>query len=99
MPEDLHQQIIEAIAGSGDENYKRLLLLLLRVEEIFLERIDQLSDQLTVPVEKHADDHQWIASARVVQGNASSAFWRIAGAVFEKGALIAAGVVAAKIFG
>jgi hypothetical protein len=99
VPEDLRKQIIEAIAKSGDENYKNLLMLLLRVEEIFLERVDQLSDQLTVPVKLHAEDHAWIAEARKVQGDAKSVFLRLSYSVMEKGIWVAAGVAAARILG
>lgn len=99
MPEDLRQQIIEAIAVSGDDNYKRLLMLLLRVEDIFLERVDMLADQLTVPVKQHSDDHAWIQTARNSQGDVRAAAWKIFVTLAEKGALFAAGAVAVKLMG
>lgn len=99
MPEDLRQKIIEAIAASGDENYKRLLMLLLRVEEVFLERVDALTEQMTVPAETHKHDHEWIAAARAAQGNVRSAAWKITVALAEKGALVAAGALAAQYLG
>lgn len=99
MPEDLRQKIIEAIADSDDENYKRLLMLLLRVEEIFLEKVDTLSEQMTVPAEKHAEDHRWISDARSVEGGFKSAVIKIAISITEKGALVAAGAIAMKLTG
>ena len=99
MPDDLRKQIIEAIAASGDENYKRLLMLLLRVEEIFLERVDQLSEQLTVPVIQHNEDHLWITAHRATEGTIKAGAWKVALAVIEKGALIGSGVIAGKFFG
>ena len=99
MPDDLRKQIIEAIAASGDENYKRLLMLLLRVEEIFLEKVDQLSDQLTVPVNQHNDDHAWVAAAREANSNVKAAGWKIFVAIVEKVSLIAAGAIVMKFTG
>lgn len=99
MPEALHNEIIAAIAASGDENYKRLLLLLLRVEDAFFERIDALSEQLTVPVKLHADDHAWIEAARSSEGNVKAAAWKIVVGVTEKGAWLAVGAVAMKFTG
>lgn len=99
MPEDLRQKIIEAIAQSGDENYKRLLMLMLRVEEIFIERVDSLAEQMTVPAEKHAEDHRWISDARKVEGGFKSAAIKIAISVAEKGTLVAAGAIAMKLTG
>lgn len=99
MPEDLRQKIIDAIAESGDENYKRLLMLMLRVEEIFIERVDALTDQITIPAEKHAEDHRWISEARKVEGGFRSAAIKIAVSVAEKGALVAAGAIAMKLAG
>jgi len=98
MPDDLKKAIIEAIAASGDENYKRLLLLLLRVEEVFLEKVDSLADQLTVPVQQHADDHRWITTARQVEGGAKAAAGKVVTSLAEKGALLAAGWFISKIF-
>jgi hypothetical protein len=99
MPDDLRKQIIEAIAASGDENYKRLLLLLLRVEEIFLDRVDELTNQLTVPVQEHSDDHAWVKSSRAAGSKVSAAGWKILISIVEKGALVAAGAIALKLTG
>lgn len=98
MPEDLRQEIIKAIAASGDENYKRLLMLLLRVEEVFLERIAELADQMTVPAQEHADDHSWVKSARNVGGGVKTRAVRIFDSVLDKGAWVVVGLVAAKFF-
>lgn len=99
MPEDLRNKIIEAIAASGDENYKQLLMLLLRVEEVFIERVDTLTEQMTVPAETHKTDHDWIAAARAAQGNVRSAAWKIAVTLLEKCTLVAAGAAAARLIG
>lgn len=99
MSEELRDAIIQAIAASGDEQYKRLLLLLLRVEDVFIGRLEDLLAQMTVPAGQHTDDHHWIAEARAVQRGAKSTALRIAYAIAEKGALVAAGVVAAKLYG
>lgn len=99
MPEDLKKAIVEAIAASGDENYKKLLLLLMRVEDVFLERVDALAEQLTVPADQHAEDHTWITQTRRAEGNAKGLVLKIAGSILEKGALVAAGAVAAKFMG
>ena len=99
MPDDLKKAIIEAIAASGDENYKRLLLLLLRVEEMFLEKVDSLADQLTVPVQQHAEDHQWIASTRETEGGVKDAALKVAFSVVEKGGLVGAGWIVSRLFG
>ena len=99
MPDDLRKAIVEAISQSGDDNYKRLLLLLLRVEEVFIEKIDELSDQMTVPAKKHADHHAWIEQHQASEGTIKSAFWKIAVSLLEKGALVAAGALVAKLMG
>lgn len=99
MPEDLRQKIIEAIAASGDEHYKQLLLLLLRVEEIFIERVDTLAEQMTVPAQQHSEDHQWVKTARHVGGGVRSTFLRVSISVIEKGAWVAAGLVAGRLLG
>lgn len=99
MPEDLRQKIIEAIAESGDENYKQLLMLMLRVEEIFLEKVDTLADQMTVPAQQHTDDHSWIKATRQVEGGIRSTALKVLVSVIEKGALVCAGVIVGRIFG
>lgn len=98
MPEDLRQKIIEAIAASGDENYKRLLMLLLRVEEVFLERVAELTEQMTVPAQEHAEDHAYIKTVRSVGGGVKSRAVRIFDSVLDKGAWVVVGLVAAKFF-
>lgn len=99
MPEDLKRAIVEAIAASGDDNYKRLLMLLLRVEEMFIERVDALAEQMTVPADRHAEDHRWITAARQAEGGVRSVAARVAISVIEKGALIGAGVLVSKFTG
>lgn len=106
MPEDLKRAIVEAIAASGDENYKRLLMLLLRVEEVYLDRLEELkdkltelSDQMTVPPESHAEDHRWITATRKAEGGIKAAGLKIAVSLLEKGALVAAGAAASKLIG
>lgn len=99
MPDDLRKQIIEAIAASGDENYKRLLLLLLRVEEIFLEKVGEIADQMTVPPQQHTDDHDWISTHRRIGDKTSDAAWKILIAIVEKAALVSAGAIAIKLTG
>ena len=99
MPEELRQKIIEAIAASGDENYKRMMMLLLRVEESFFERVDHLAEQMTVPAHQHTEDHDWIKSARRAgRGVQHTAFRMIVGGA-ERGGWIVATLVAAKWFG
>lgn len=99
MPDDLKKAIIEAIAESGDENYKRLLMLLLRVEEMFIERVDYLAEQMTVPPQQHLEDHNWIHSARGTQGSLKAAAWRITVSVAEKVALVGAGAAVIRWLG
>jgi len=98
MPDDLRKQIIEAIAASGDENYKRLLMLLLRVEEIFLEKVSELSDQLTVPVKQHADDHEWISDRRKTETTVKTDAHKILVSVLEKAIYAGLGIMMAKHF-
>lgn len=98
MPDDLRKAIVEAIAASGDENYKRLLLLLLRVEDVFIGRVDALAEQMTVPAHQHADDHKWIDSHRQTEGTFKAAALKIAISVAEKGSLVAAGALAGRLW-
>lgn len=90
MPDDLKKSIIEAIAASDDENFKKLLMLLLRVEDMFLDRVTELADQMTVPAKTHAADHKWIADVRETRGSIKSVAARLAYSVVEKIALIVA---------
>lgn len=99
MPDDLRKQIIEAIAASSDENFKRMMMLLLRVEEIFIERVDSLAEQMTVPALQHTEDHKWISSNRTAEGNVKAAIWKVVISFAEKSALIAAGIIAGKLLG
>ena len=97
MPDDLRSAIVAAIAAESDQRTKQLLMLMLRVEEVFIEKIDMLSTQLTVPSDKHADDHVWIDAHRAGEGNIKAALWKITVGLMEKGALVAAGALAAKV--
>lgn len=98
MPDDLRKQIIEAIARSGDENYKQLLMLLLRVEEVFIEKVDELADQL-VPVHQHTTDHTWISARRQAEGDVKSDARKILVSLLDKTLMLAIGALAMKIFG
>lgn len=96
MPEDLRQKIVEAIAASGDEHHKQLLLLLMRVEEIFIEKVDELAEQMTVPATTHAEDHGWIKSQREAVGFGKSVLAKVFVSVLEKAAWFALGALALK---
>lgn len=98
MPDDLRKQIIEAIAVSGDDNYKRLLLLLLRVEEIFIEKIDTLADQMTVPVVQHGEDHQWVADKRSTESAVKSDAHKIIVSLLDKAIYAGFALLVAKHF-
>lgn len=99
MPDDLHQALIDALAAAGDENFKRLLLLMIRLETVFIERVDMLAEQMTVPAAQHADDHGWIASVRRAEGGVKTVLWKVLMSVAEKGGLVVAGVLAGKFVG
>lgn len=99
MPSDLRNAIIAAIAGEADPNTKRILMLMLRVEEIFIAKIDALSEQLTVPADQHAEDHRWIMSHRKGEGSLKAAVWKITVGLIEKGTLVAAGALASRLMG
>lgn len=110
MPEDLKRQIIEAIATADDENYKRLLMLLFRVEEVFIDRVDALAEQMaekvealanqmTVPPKEHAEDHNWVASARKTEGGVRQVVFKVFVSIVEKGSLVAAGAIAGRLMG
>jgi len=97
MPDDLKQQILAAIADCSDEKLRKVLLILARVEDLFLERLDALQAQLTVPAKEHADDHRWVAAARKTQGHVRSGLWHFVLAAAEKLALVGAGVFSAWV--
>lgn len=99
MPSDLHQQLLDAIRGEQDPNFRRLLMLFLNVEEVFIGHMEELKEQMTVPAKQHAEDHAWISAARKASGGMRAAGWRLAYSVAEKGALVAAGVFATRFFG
>lgn len=98
MPDDLRKQIIEAIAVSGDDNYKRLLLLLLRVEEIFIEKIDTLADQMTVPVAQHGEDHAWVTAKRATETTVRSDAHKIIVSLLDKAIYAGFALLAANHF-
>lgn len=98
MPDDLKRAIVEAIASSGDENYKRLLMLLLRVEDVFIERVDQLAEQMTVPAQQHADDHDWISNKRTTETSVKSDAHKIIVSVLDKAIYAGLGILAARHF-
>ncbi len=99
MPEDLRQKIIEAIAANGDDNFKKLALLLLRVEEVFLDEVKNLTEQMTVPGVQHAKDHAWVKAARDAGRDVRFTTGRMVIYVLERGAWVAATTLAIKLFG
>ena len=99
MPEDLRQKIIEAIAANGDDNFKKLALLLLRVEEVFLDEVKTLSEQMTVPAAQHSQDHAWVKAARHAGREVQVTGGRMVIYVLERGAWVAATAVAIHLFG
>lgn len=95
MPEDLRNKILQAIAESDNDEYRAMLLLLMQAADA----VEALAEQMTVPAQQHADDHRWISDARVSQGNVKTIVWRVAGAVVEKGTLVAIGAMGFRLFG
>lgn len=99
MPEDLRQKIIEAIAKSAREDFKEVMMLLLRVEEIFIERVDLLAAQMTVPAQQHTEDHEWVQGARRAGRNMRLTASRAAFHIGERLVWVILGVLALKLFG
>jgi hypothetical protein len=69
-------------------------MLLLRVEEIFIGSVNELKDQMNVPADVHADDHDWIKSHRDTESGVKSVAMKVSISLFEKGSLVGAGALA-----
>jgi len=98
MSEDLRTQIIEAIAGSGDDKYKQLLLLILKLESSVLMQLSDIQTRLNILPTDHKEDHEWVRTARSASSTAKSTMARLVFSLVEKVMLLAVGALLAKLW-
>lgn len=99
MPEALRQALLTAIAKSTNDDQKLVLLLLFQLQEVMMDKLEMLSQQLTVPTEEHTEDHKWVKSMRENEADVKNSMRKTVFALFERLLWVAGAFLLARVTG
>jgi len=89
MSEALKARLMAMLESEADPSRRTLML-------IFIQYMDEMAQQLTVPVHEHAEDHAFVAALRLAEEKAKSGFEKVLWSWAEKAGWVAVVWVAVK---